>query len=433
MKNEIKFIHTADIHLGSILHFKRKIKNNNIIDIRDNAVYNSFKKICDIAIDKNVDFIIISGDIYDKEARSVKGNSFFISQCKRLEENNIMVFAIGGNHDPINKYNELFNLPGNVHIFGFEKPEIYEFKDEYGKIYCRIIGQSYRDNWDSRKMYSHYNLPKDNALNIALMHTQLDNSNNYVPCLPANLKAIEGIDYWALGHIHKYKIIDNNPFIIYPGIPQGRDLGEEGYGGIVFIKAYDNVIENIDFINTSDVLWKKEEVDITGEKNIKNLGDLEDFLYLKCENLIKDIKEHSQYIKGIAVRFIITGRGEIYNLILEKEDEIREYLLDNLNNKYINYDPFIYVDSIELNLRKPIENLETLKDNNELLKEISKISLECLKDDAFIKRLGSVWERTNSVEDINIKKLQLNDELLSYIVKQAENIIIDAVLEKGDD
>lgn len=431
MEKKIRFIHAADIHLGSMLHFAGKTENS-LRDIRNNAVYNVFRKICDIAIKEKIDFMLISGDIYDKEARSIKGNSFFINECRRLGENNIKVFAIGGNHDPVNKDNELFNLPLNVHIFSSEKPETYELKDEEGRICCRIIGQSYRNNWDSRKMYSHYSLPKDNALNIALLHTQLDNSNNYVPCLPSDLKEIEEIHYWALGHIHKHKVIDNNPFIVYPGIPQGRDFGEEGGGGVVLVEASGNSIGAINFIPASDVIWKKEDIDITGEKNIKNLGDLEDFLCSRCERLLGDIKETSEDIKGFAVRLTVTGRGEIHSLISGREEETQEYLLENLNSRFTNSNPFIYVDSMELSLGRPIEDLEALKANNEILGEISKVSLECLRDEGFIKRLGSLWERTNGAEDINMKKMQLSDELLKHIVKQVESLLIDAVLERGE-
>lgn len=431
MEKKLRFIHTADIHLGSILHFTRKT-GRSLTDIRNNAVYNSFSKVCDTAIREKVDFILISGDIYDKEARSVKGNSFFINECRRLQNNNIKVFVIGGNHDPISEDNELFSLPDNVIIFGSQKPEIYEFKDEDGKTYCRIIGQSYRSNWDSRKMYSNYNLPKDNALNIALLHTELDNSNNYVPCLPSDLKAIEKIHYWALGHIHKHKIVDTNPFIVYPGIPQGRDFGEEGCGGFVLVQATGTKIDKVDFIHVSDILWEKKDIDITGEESIKNIGDLEDFLFSKCEELEENIKKHLVCIKGIAARLTITGRGEIYNLVNGREEEVKEYLIENLNSKLINNNPFIYIDFIEINIRRPAEELDMLVKNNEIFEEISKTVLECLNDDNFIKKLGAVWEKTKAVEDINVKKIQLNDEFLKRIVKQIENIVTDAILESGE-
>lgn len=447
MGKSIKFIHCADIHLGSILHVRRKT-DKDFKKIINEAVYNSFKRICESAIQLNVDFILISGDIYDKEARSVKGNSFFVNECRHLEKSSIEVYAIGGNHDPVNGGSELFNLPNNVHVLSSDKPEIIELRDNNEVLYGRIIGQSYRDSFESRKMYSGYNLPKDNVLNIALLHTELDkNKSSYVPCSISDLKEKESINYWALGHIHKLNILnENNPVIAYPGIPQGRDFGEEGLGCILYVEGEDNKIRNVNALPVCEVLWKSETIVINEDDDINNISDLENILISRCEeilklkgNIVKGLHEqcagYESFFKGFIIRFKVKGRGEIYNAIYDKEEETSEYLIDSLNSRFNSEKPFVYIDSIEISIWEPIRDIEALKNENTVLKGIKSAIKEILEDESLreqlIKRLGSVWEKKYNIEDANMKKLQLDEDILKDIVEQAEALAVDAVLKRG--
>ncbi|MFP4017003.1 MAG: metallophosphoesterase, partial [Halanaerobiales bacterium] len=80
---KLRFIHAADIHLGSALSVGGEY-NELIADHIDNAIYNTFKRIFDQALEKEVDFVILAGDIYDQENRSVKANKVFNDQCLRL-------------------------------------------------------------------------------------------------------------------------------------------------------------------------------------------------------------------------------------------------------------------------------------------------------------------------------------------------------------
>lgn len=449
MTHNFKFIHAADIHLGSILHIRRKT-DKDLMGIFNNAVYSSFERICNIAIIENVKFILLSGDIYDREARSVKANSFFVRQCEKLKNENIDIFIIGGNHDPVKGNKELFQLPSNVYSFSSDKAEVIELVDDKKNICCRIIGQSYKDTWDSRKMYENYRFTKDSIFTIALLHTQLDNTNNYIPCTYSDLKLIENIDYWALGHIHKTRAISiKEPIAIYPGIPQGRDLGEEGVGGALLIEVKGNKSQEIKFIKSSSVIWKNMtiKIDVSKEDEPKNLSDLENIILENAKEIINSnevipegfqgiCEEDGDFIKGYIVNWVIRGRGEIYELLNDKEEEIEEYFIETLNNKLVNIRPFVYTNSIEFYVGRPIESLEQLKADNNMIKAISNTSKKYFEDEELkrqlLKKLGTLWEVTENTEDINTKKLQLYDESYEAIISQAEQLIIDLLLQRGE-
>ena len=113
----MKFIHTADLHLDSpflgLQHTPAKIKK----DIMQ-STFAAFKKIVSNAISTHIDFIVIAGDIYDRDSHSVQAENFFIQQCELLQKNSIDVYLSYGNHDyQIVNYDKSL-LPNNVHVFG---------------------------------------------------------------------------------------------------------------------------------------------------------------------------------------------------------------------------------------------------------------------------------------------------------------------------
>ena len=52
-----------------------------------------------LAIDEQVEFLIIAGDLYDGDWRDYKIGLFFARQMGRLNASNIPVYFLYGNHD----------------------------------------------------------------------------------------------------------------------------------------------------------------------------------------------------------------------------------------------------------------------------------------------------------------------------------------------
>ena len=192
-------------------------------------------RVCHAALKNRVDFVVVSGDLYDREARSLKAMSFFAEKCRLLEEAGIPVLVIAGNHDPLKEKQDLIRVPDNVKVLRGNRPEIVEIPGPKGNSVARVIGQSYQSGSLDKGIHFDYKVPDRELWNIALLHTQLEApSSRYIPCSLTQLKEMPDIHYWALGHIHRYRSFsDDIPFIAYPGIPQGRDFGETGRGGCI--------------------------------------------------------------------------------------------------------------------------------------------------------------------------------------------------------
>lgn len=447
MAGKLKFIHTADIHLGSILHLSCDPRED-ILDLVNNSTYYAFEYICSFAIENSVDFIIISGDLYDKEARSVRASKFFIEQCERLRKNNIKVYLIYGNHDPLTKETDIFHLPDNVFTFDSNNANSIDYFNKYGELTARIVGQSYRTAAESRKMHKAYAVPDNSVYNIGILHTQLNSNNkNYVPSTSIELKENSNIDYWALGHIHKFNIINKEaPTIVYPGIPQGRDIGEEDLGGIILAEVEDKSLINLQYITTSLVVWKKVEIKIDEDKkNIpENLSDLEDMILKKAESIVEEFNNklkingtiENQPLKGFVIQWVISGIGVINDIIKQSRDDIVQVLTKSLNDKLLNSLPFILSDSIEFKTSNFELNIDKIIVENEIFREVDKVVQCCFRDDKMkmdlLKAMGDIYEYSDDLENYNEQKLQIDEKGLSEIILKAKQLAFEKLLERGD-
>jgi DNA repair protein SbcD/Mre11 len=98
----MKFIHAADIHLDTPLQGLVHYAGAPIHEIR-NATRRAFEKLLDAALDNQVDFVIIAGDLYDFGLKSFESALFFNRQMTRLKDAGIDVYIIHGNHDTASK------------------------------------------------------------------------------------------------------------------------------------------------------------------------------------------------------------------------------------------------------------------------------------------------------------------------------------------
>ena len=440
MGKKFSFIHTADIHLGDILHISSKSPKEFY-----NASYTAFKNICDYAIKNKVDFIIIAGDLFHNKGRSISVDKFFYEQCNRIAP--IKIFIIGGNHDPLEEEIEIFNKPSNLFLFNGDMAESKEFYS-HDKLICRIIGQSYRRKAENKKIFKNYEneAKNDGVYNIAVLHTQMDSAkSNYVPCSISELKEIKGIDYWALGHIHKASILnEDKPFIGYPGIPQGYDFGEDNSGGFFYVQVDESNSTKVKFIHCSPIIWKRVYVNIDeDEKNPPRIiEDIEDLIIKKGEELInkdvflnlpieEDNKEFS--IEGYIVKWILTGKGKIHDLLKSKDEDIIGYLKESLNSKfYLQHIP-ICTEDIDIQTKKIIDNEEL--ERHSLYKEIRNVAELCLNDEEYkkdiIKTFGKVW--TSKIEEeCDDLQISLSEDNYNEIIGKAFALIKEKILESSD-
>ncbi|MBX2883851.1 MAG: DNA repair exonuclease [Granulosicoccus sp.] len=285
----IKLIHTADIHLDSPLR-SLAMRDEALREKVYAATRDAFVRLVDYSLSEQISALLISGDLFDGTQRSAKSAAFLVGQLERLRSSGIQVFYIKGNHDAINPMAGAVDLPDNVHVFGGRGARI-----QLLDLPVWIHGVSYRGKHAQDSLLDKFSAPVEHAVNIAMLHTSLAGSvahDPYAPCTVADLKSM-GFDYWALGHIHKRQVHATNPWIVMPGIPQGRDMGELGPKSATLICLDDRNI-SIQEIPTSELEFLVHSLDITG---IESDDDLRDLLRSAFASLVEEMVSDNAIVR----------------------------------------------------------------------------------------------------------------------------------------
>jgi exonuclease SbcD len=230
-----RFVHTADIHLDSPLK-SLALRNQTLAEEVETATRSTFRKIVNLCLDEDIDALLIAGDLYDGEQTSIKTAGFLSGELRRLSEAGVYVCIIRGNHDARAKITDKLDLPEKVKNFGARTAETLVIENQNGPTIA-INGLSFPNRHVPENLLRKYPSPTNDAVNIGMLHTSLagaDGHDVYAPCSVQEL-IDHGYDYWALGHIHKRQVHSEKPFVVMPGIPQGRHINEAGPKSVTLI------------------------------------------------------------------------------------------------------------------------------------------------------------------------------------------------------
>lgn len=286
----MKFIHTADLHLDTPFR-GLQIEDQEILTKIRNSTFDAFKNIVDVAIKEHVDFMIVAGDLYDRDVQSVTAQLFLNEQFLRLQEQKISVYLVAGNHDYEKSQAGNFQFPDNVFVFPKEVKSFYHTAHDGTKV--ELVGFSYQDRWITTDMAATFP-PKhaDADYTIGIMHGAFKqgHDDNYAPFTKDELLE-KGYDYWALGHIHERQILNDDPYIIYPGNPQGRSIKEAGVKGFYLVETQQKVTK-IHFLPSNTIEWNRLTID---GRALSSMSDVQREIDIKLNELSRSVS-HFVYI-----------------------------------------------------------------------------------------------------------------------------------------
>ncbi|SIO04567.1 DNA repair exonuclease SbcCD nuclease subunit [Carnobacterium alterfunditum] len=335
MTKMVKFIHAADLHLDSPF-----IGLKTLPEFIWNAIYlstfSALTKIVDKAIQKNVDFVCLVGDIYDNDERSVKAQAYLRNEMERLNKMKIPVYLLHGNHDYIENTGLHLDMPENVVLFN-EMVETKWFTTKEDEQIA-ITGFSYDKRWVLERKIKDYPEKHPRATyHIGLLHGFSEGSNsehgNYAPFTLSELRS-KKYDYWALGHIHKRQQLGENPPIIYPGNTQGRSSKESGEKGFELVKLTESGVA-AEFCSTAAIQWRTIELSV---KEMKNLDEV----YKALRTTIEEQK-NEDYSLFLSIH--LTDNEQLLEGVIKKikQGELLEAL-----QQISKTDTFVWVHKIEL-------------------------------------------------------------------------------------
>jgi len=313
----MKFIHTADIHLDSPLAGLAAYQDAPA-DMLRTVTRDAFKRLVDVAIEESVDFMVIAGDLYDGSWKDYNTGHFFCREMGRLNKVSIPVYLLFGNHDADSEMTKKLTLPPNVHQFETRKANTFRNED----LKVALHGRSYKEAATLENLAASYPVPIDGWLNIGVLHTALEGyaaHANYAPCSLAELKA-KGYDYWALGHVHEYAVLQEDPWVVFPGNLQGRHIRETGARGAVMVTVDDAGIQSVERLLVDLLRWHLVEVDAD---EAVTLEDVVRLVGRAFEQLINTTPDNIY----LSVRVLIKGKTAAHGELFGLESHLREEIL----------------------------------------------------------------------------------------------------------
>jgi hypothetical protein len=254
-----RYLHGADIHLDRSLNGLRA--GETCVDLQL-APRLAFAKLVDEAIRVSAAFLLLSGDIYDGAWKDSTTGFFFNAQMGRLRQAGIPVYVVYGNHDAQSAMPKTVHPPDNVHVFRPDAAHTFLLDTcnvaLHGRSFARV---DVREN-----LVSGYPPPVPGRFNIGLLHTALEGSEPHAPYAPCTVEQLQalGYDYWALGHVHGYRVVSQEPWIVFPGNLQGLHVNEPGARGAMAISVKDGRIQSVEQVFVDVLRWCKLTVDLAG-------------------------------------------------------------------------------------------------------------------------------------------------------------------------
>ncbi|MUG85322.1 DNA repair exonuclease [Paenibacillus timonensis] len=320
-----RFLHAADLHLDTPFSGMSGVPDRLRGLLRE-STFAAFDRLVRLAIEEAVDFVVISGDIYDASDSSLRAQLRLREGWDKLGEHGIPVYMIRGNHDPLSGRRLRLALPGHVYEFGPRAESVTAVRRHDGEPVAVLTGTSYPTPAVHDNLALQYRREPGSVLyHIGLLHGNVDGQEGHDAYAPCSLRDLEasGYDYWALGHIHKRQILCESPWVVYPGNIQGRSLKETGPKGCYLVDVAENGETRLTFRRLDQVLWMESRLSIDGlttEEAWK--GSVEEWL---------DELREAEPGRITVARLTFTGRGPLHTL-LQSGPEAAE-LLQELRRK----------------------------------------------------------------------------------------------------
>ena len=230
-----KFAHLADCHLGGWRQEELQKLN-----------FASFQKIIDIIIQENLEFVLISGDLFDSAYPSIEILKDSFAQFKRLSDAKIPVYLIAGSHD--------FSASGKTFLDVLEKAgfckniEDFEIQED-GRIKLNptfhkniaIYGYPGKKSGMEVEDLSKVYLDSLHSFTILMIHTTIKDVVGTIPMSSVKKESLPLANYYAMGHIHKrFETQVANSKYIYPGptYPNNfQELSDLQYGSFQIVET----------------------------------------------------------------------------------------------------------------------------------------------------------------------------------------------------
>jgi len=374
-----KFLHTADLHLGTPFRGLPASIPEAFAAALKAAQRSVFKRIVDVAIEQQVDFVTIAGDLFDQSSVSMSVHFELLRGFERLQECGIRVFVSHGNHDPQVSPPPL-PWPDNVFVFGTaprvsSDPVASTHVDLGADTRVQISGFTYPSADFSEAMAPRFQRQADAQFAIGLYHGNVGSFASHAAYCAATVDELarQNFDFWGLGHIHQPQILrDHSPTVVYPGNPQGRHIREDGWRGCVCVDVAASGAVQLKWIPIAEVSWHEIVVNVDGAVDALAIRDA---IHTAINDAITGIPDARQRVMRLCVR----GRTRAHGLM--RASELQALISEECQMRGLP----IWIEELAWQT-KPEHNLDVLAESPTVIGEFLRL-VRTYEDDLSTARL----------------------------------------------
>ncbi|MCI4677353.1 DNA repair exonuclease [Rhodoblastus acidophilus] len=262
------FLHAADLHLGS--PFRGLSLRDEALSRRlAGASREAFVELIDRALEEKIAFAIFAGDIFDGDWRDASIALFFNRQISRLAKADVPIFLLKGNHDADSVVTKSVVPPDLARQFPTGREGTFELPE----LRVALHGRGFSHRAESENLARALPPPKSGWFNIGVLHTSLDGRPGHTPYAPCTLDDLraKNYDYWALGHVHAHEVVARDPYVVFPGNLQGRNIRETGPKGAVLVDVADGQVRDLRRLIVDRARFAEIALDAAGHDDAASL------------------------------------------------------------------------------------------------------------------------------------------------------------------
>lgn len=218
--SDLKILHAADLHLDSPFELLGAAKASQRRSEQRQLLY----RIVQLAQTEEVDMVLLAGDLLDSDSTYAETAEALASALGSIS---VPVFISPGNHDFYSQRSAYARVkfPENVHIFKSPTIECAELP----LLGARVWGAAFCDKYSAGMLHGFSASKSAGIKDIMCIHGEVGAVSDYDPITEDEIAA-SGMDYIALGHIHKGSGLKRagQTYYAWPGCPEGRGFDETG-------------------------------------------------------------------------------------------------------------------------------------------------------------------------------------------------------------
>ena len=276
-----KFAHLADCHIGAWRDVRLREFN-----------LKSFELAIDSLIQEQVDFLIISGDIFHVNLPDLDSVNRVVSKLREAKEASIPVYAVYGSHDYSPNVTAMVDILTSAGLLTrvvdatVEEGQVklsYISDPKTGAKLCGLSGRSYALERHYYEVLDRGTLESEEGFRIFVLHSAIEEvkpaSAAYGLGIPASYLP-SGLEYYAGGHIHQFleEKVPGLGTVVYPGTLFGSNFSDlELYAkgarrGYVIVE-FEEAVEGIQFVESSlrETIFKEFSGDNRSPKEVEDL------------------------------------------------------------------------------------------------------------------------------------------------------------------